>query len=89
MLMAGLSGGASYSLIPHLTQDPAQQARANGAVAQLGNLGSTTGPPLFALLVSLLGGWGAALPVVFFALLGLSMATWGGAKMAGAREMKK
>ena len=47
---AGLAGGASATLIPQLHADPAGQARASGVLVQLGNLGSVTGPPLFAAL---------------------------------------
>ena len=77
MFLAGLSGGAAFSLIPHLTQEVPLQASANGAVAQLGNLGSTLGPPLFAVLISHWGGWSMMLPVVLFALLGLAVASLG------------
>jgi MFS family permease len=66
----GLAGGSSFALIPYLSREPAVQARANGAVAQMGNLGSTLGPPLFALTISAFGGLGLVLPVVGFALLG-------------------
>lgn len=47
---AGLSGGAAATLIPQLNPGPAQQARASGVLVQLGNLGSVSGPPLFATL---------------------------------------
>ena len=53
------------------------QARATGAVAQLGNLGSTLGPPVFAYAIAGLGPVGLVLPLGVFALLGLSLATWG------------
>jgi MFS family permease len=66
----GLAGGSSFALIPYLSREPAVQARANGAVAQMGNLGSTLGPPLFALMISAFGGPGLVLPVVGFALMG-------------------
>lgn len=69
----GLAGGSSFALIPYLSREPAVQARANGAVAQMGNLGSTLGPPLFALTISAFGGPGLVLPVVGFALLGCAL----------------
>jgi len=68
--VVGLAGGSSFTLIPYLSQEPAVQARATGAVAQLGNLGSTLGPPLFALAISAWGGPGMVLPVLCAALLG-------------------
>ncbi len=74
---AGLAGGAGYALIPFLSNDSLLQARANGAVAQMGNLGSTLGPPMFAALMAHLGLPGMILPVVCFALLGVGLASWG------------
>lgn len=70
MYLVGLAGGASFTLIPYLSREPSVQAHAAGAVAQLGNLGSTLGPPLFALSISTFGGPGLVLPVLGFALLG-------------------
>jgi len=52
---AGLAGGAASTLIPQLNASPAQQARASGVLVQLGNLGSVTGPPLFAATADGLG----------------------------------
>jgi nitrate/nitrite transporter NarK len=69
----GLAGGSSFALIPYLSHEPTVQARANGAVAQMGNLGSTLGPPLFALTISAFGGPGLVLPVLCFALLGCAL----------------
>jgi AAHS family 3-hydroxyphenylpropionic acid transporter len=77
MFMAGVAGGASFALIPYLSQDSALQARANGAVAQTGNLGSTLGPPLFGAATAALALPGLALSVVVFALLGIGVATLG------------
>lgn len=75
--LVGLAGGASFALIPSLSQVPAVQARATGAVAQMGNLGSTLGPPVFAYAIANLGGAGLVLPALVFALLGLCLATVG------------
>lgn len=47
-LVVGLAPGASFANIPALNEDPADQARANGAVAQLGNIGTAISVPLFA-----------------------------------------
>ncbi|MGA9435656.1 MAG: MFS transporter [Roseobacter sp.] len=58
----GLVQGASFAAVPQLNGTPAHQAQANGAMAQMGNLGNTLGTPVMALV---LGGLGyAALPVV-------------------------
>ena len=75
MFMAGLAGGAAYALVPYLSGDSLLHARANGAIAQMGNLGSTLGPPLFAALMVPLGLLGLVLPVVCFALLGVGLAS--------------
>jgi len=58
MGISGLAGGTAFALIPALNKDAAQQARANGAVAQMGNLGATLGPPTFALALSHQPAWG-------------------------------
>ena len=44
----GLVAGASFAMVPYLNADPADQARANGAVAQLGNVGTALSTPLLA-----------------------------------------
>lgn len=77
MLVSGLAGGCAFALIPQLNQDAAQQARANGAVAQMGNLGATLGPPLFAWSSAWHAAWGIAVPVVLLAALGGVLIQWG------------
>jgi DHA1 family inner membrane transport protein len=47
----GLVQGASFAAIPQLNAQPGARARASGAVAQLGNLGTTAGTPLLAWLI--------------------------------------
>ena len=77
MALVGLAGGAAFALVPYLSDAPPVQAQATGAVAQLGNLGSTLGPPVFAYAIAGLGPVGLVQPLGVFALLGLSLATWG------------
>ncbi|MGR3599004.1 MAG: MFS transporter [Heliomarina sp.] len=48
----GLVQGASFTAIPQLNPTPQGQAMANGALAQMGNLGNTLGTPVLALLVA-------------------------------------
>ena len=76
MFLAGLSGRATFSLIPYLSSANQIHARASGAVAPMGNLGSTLLPPLFAALMARLGMLRLALPVVLLALPGIGLATW-------------
>jgi predicted MFS family arabinose efflux permease len=47
MLFSGIIQGSVFSLIPNISLTTEDQTNANGAVAQLGNLGSTLGPPMF------------------------------------------
>lgn len=42
----GLVQGASFALVPQLNPDRESQALANGAMAQMGNMGTTLGPPI-------------------------------------------
>lgn len=58
----GLIQGASFAAVPQLNQRPAAQAQANGAMAQMGNLGNTIGTPIMA--VALAGMGYAAMPIL-------------------------
>ncbi|MEZ3160009.1 MFS transporter [Microbacterium sp. BWT-B31] len=55
MFFSGLVQGAAFGLIPALSTDPVVTSRANGVLTQLGNLGSTIGPPVFASLIAGVG----------------------------------
>jgi AAHS family 3-hydroxyphenylpropionic acid transporter len=77
MALVGLAGGSAFALVPYLSDTQPVQARATGAVAQMGNLGSTLGPPVFAYAIASIGPLGLVLPLLVFALAGLSLATWG------------
>lgn len=52
MFFSGLIQGAAFALIPALSGEPAVNARANGALTQVGNIGSVAGPPIFAGIVA-------------------------------------
>ena len=69
----GIVQGASFSSIPQLNPKPEDRARAAGAVAQLGNLGTTTGTPLLALLMQKAGVGGLTLFLLGFSVLGLTI----------------
>lgn len=60
----GIVQGASFASIPQLNATPEDRARASGAVAQLGNVGTTSGTPILALMIAAMGPPG----VVAFAL---------------------
>ncbi|MEM9577206.1 MAG: MFS transporter [Pseudomonadota bacterium] len=51
----GLVQGASFAAVPQLNNRPSDQARANGAMAQMGNVGNTLGTPVMAIAAGGLG----------------------------------
>lgn len=72
----GIAQGASFAAVPQLNPDPADQSRAAGAIAQLGNLGTTTGTPLLAWLILGQGVTGVMLFVLLPSFLGLFLHQW-------------
>lgn len=69
----GIVQGASFASIPELNATPEDRARAAGAVAQLGNLGTTTGTPVLAALLASAGPPGLALAAVLLCSLGITV----------------
>ena len=67
----GIVQGASFASIPFLNRSSDDRAGAAGAVAQLGNLGTTTGTPLLALILSQSGAPGLAAFVIPFCIAGI------------------
>jgi MFS transporter, DHA1 family, inner membrane transport protein len=67
----GIVQGASFASIPFLNATPSDRAGAAGAVAQLGNLGTTTGTPLLALILAHNGAAGVAVFVIPFCIMGI------------------
>lgn len=59
----GLVQGATFSSVPQLNPTAANQAFANGALAQAGNLGNALGTPVF-LFIYAAGGFSAMISVV-------------------------
>lgn len=57
-LATGVVAGGNFAAVPLLNDAPREQALANGAMAQLGNIGTFSGTPLFALVAGSL--WGLA-----------------------------
>ncbi|MEM8576268.1 MAG: MFS transporter [Pseudomonadota bacterium] len=51
----GLIQGASFAAVPDLNTAPADQAKANGAIAQMGNLGNTLGTPALLMVLGVAG----------------------------------
>ena len=50
--LMGLVPGAAFALIPHLNATQEGRALATGGIAQMGNVGTTFGTPIFALLLA-------------------------------------
>jgi MFS transporter, DHA1 family, inner membrane transport protein len=67
----GLVQSASFAAIPQLNATADARARASGAIAQLGNVGTTSGTPLLVWLMSVAGVTGLALFLAGFSALGI------------------
>jgi MFS family permease len=72
----GIVQGASFAALAELNPAPADQASAAGAIAQLGNLGTTTGTPLLAVIMQQAGLTGLAAFVLGFSVLGIALHRW-------------
>ncbi len=78
----GLVQGASFAAIPQLNHSAADQALANGAMAQTGNLGTVSGTPL-ALAALGTGGLGAMIGLVVVSYCGgIAMHVWAARRRA-------
>lgn len=69
----GIVQGASFAAIPELNPTAEARAKAAGAVAQLGNLGTTTGTPVLAALLAAAGPGGLAAAAVVLCLVGVAV----------------
>lgn len=65
----GLIQGASFAAVPQLNPEDGDQAQANGAMAQAGNLGNFLGTPVLVLAIGL-GGFGAMIATLIALYLG-------------------
>ncbi|WP_108483993.1 MFS transporter [Oceaniglobus ichthyenteri] len=74
-VIIGLVPGASFAAIPALNAAQADRARSNGALAQLGNVGTTLGTPLFATVLWA-GLEGLLILAIVLAFCGLSCLWW-------------
>ncbi len=72
----GLVQGASFAAIPALNATPQDRARAAGAVAQLGNVGTTSGTPLLAWLIAHTGIIAIPVFALLLCLCGVAMHAW-------------
>ena len=77
LLFSGLVAGSAFAMIPFLLKSPDQQAQSNGAVAQLGNLGATIGPPLFAYALASYDNLGMLILIISLCLFAMGLALYG------------
>jgi MFS family permease len=52
MVLLGIAPGAAFANVTALNDDAGEQARANGAIAQLGNVGTALSVPIFAAMLA-------------------------------------
>ena len=79
LLMAAALGvvqGASFASLAQINPSAEDRARGAGAIAQLGNLGTTTGTPLLALIMVQAGAAGLALFLIGFSAFGIAIHAW-------------
>ena len=69
MFATGVTAGANFAAVPEFNDTPEDQARANGAMAQVGNIGTFSGTPLYALVAGSL--WGITGISIAICVLGL------------------
>lgn len=59
LMCSGVLQGAIFATIPYLSDDSTIHAYANGTITQMGNIGTTVGPPVFSTLLVYFG-WNLA-----------------------------
>lgn len=69
----GLVQSASFAAIAQLNPAAQTRARAAGAIAQLGNVGTTAGTPLLIWLIAQAGSLGLTLFLILFSLTGIAV----------------
>ncbi|MGX9356418.1 MFS transporter [Roseobacteraceae bacterium S113] len=76
MACLGLVQSGSFAAIPQLVQSAADQAQANGAMAQMGNLGNLLGTPILLILLGAGGAQGIYWGLFFAYGVGLALHLW-------------
>ncbi|WP_050930918.1 MFS transporter [Aestuariivita boseongensis] len=72
----GLVQGASFAVVPQLNKTAIHQAQANGAIAQMGNVGNTLGTPVLAAVLSIAGYHGMIGLAALVFTLGIGAHIW-------------
>lgn len=68
--LLGFVQSSSFSAVTQIIKDTESRAKANGAMAQMGNLGNTVGTPLLLIVLSHSGLAGMIIAVILFYLFG-------------------
>ena len=71
----GFVPAGSFAAIPHFNERIADRARATGGIAQLGNVGTTLGTPIFVLAYDGGGLWAIGLLMIAFCAFGILCTT--------------
>jgi len=74
LFFTGLTAGANFAAVPEFNTTPEAQARANGAMAQIGNIGTFSGTPIFAMVAGNL--WGIVAVSIVICGAGVVFAGW-------------
>lgn len=82
----GLVQGASFAAVPQLNSAASDQAKANGAMAQMGNLGNTLGTPGLLLVLGVAGYSGMIWTAIIIFLAGIGVHGWLSLRRAAARS---
>lgn len=69
----GFVPGASFATLAALNTSDEARAHATGALAQMGNVGTTCGPPVLAAIILQAGLFGAVVFVIFLSLCGAAV----------------
>ena len=72
LFSTGVTAGANFAAVPEFNNAPQDQARANGAMAQIGNIGTFSGTPLYALVAGSL--WGIVGVSIAICIIGVIFA---------------
>lgn len=72
----GLVQGASFASVPQLNHDNQTRAYANGALAQMGNLGNLTGTPVLLLMTAAMAFHGLMIFALICYACGLAVHAW-------------
>jgi DHA1 family inner membrane transport protein len=69
----GFAPGASFAALADLNPKEEDRAHATGAIAQMGNVGTTCGPPVLAAIIGVAGIAGVALFAIGLSLAGIAV----------------